>query len=210
MIGIGPTDVRWTGALLVAGMVLFLTGAAFWRMRFQQRDLQKVLFAVAGSQGQWTWIHSWMIVGVVTTTTAVALLRDLLVIRGDRIFSTMAATGYTLGAVLMLGTLTFGLTVVRWAADETKRTGAMPSWFPALQRWGGTMYVVHMLLSYLAFIPLGISLLETGLVAPWAAWSTIGIGAISAIGFAALGGGPFAPPILAHVPTAAIGILLLI
>ena len=47
MIGIGPTDVRWTGALLVAGCVLFLAGAAFWRMRFQQRDLQKVLLAVA-------------------------------------------------------------------------------------------------------------------------------------------------------------------
>ena len=67
-----------------------------------------------------------------------------------------------------------------------------------------------MLLGYVAAALLGVALLSAGLVTSWFAWGEIALGTTCAIGFAALRGSPFSPPILVHVPTAVAGVALLL
>jgi hypothetical protein len=200
--------VRWIGWLLVSGFVVFAVGAALWRMAYQQPETQALL-AVAAEHGRWMWIHGWMVLGVVLTSIAVAALRELLADSGERLFSTLALALYSFGAVLGVAWLAFRLTAYDWAATATAKSGSVPAWFTALNRWSGALYAIHLVLAYLSWVPLGVSLLATGLVPRWLGWSAIGMGSVWTIGFVALGGGPFSPPFWAHVVTFAVGVALL-
>jgi hypothetical protein len=202
------SDVRWTGWLLVGGAVAFIVGAILWRIVYQEPAAQS-LPAIAGDHTRWMWIHAWMVLGVVVTTVAFAGLRELLCDSGERMFATFAFALYFFGAVLGVAWLAFRLTAHDWAAAEMARTGTVPAWFPALLLWSGSLYAIHLALAYLSWIPLGASLLATGLVPSWLGWGAIGMGGVWTVGFVALQGGPFAPPFWAHVVTFAIGVALL-
>jgi hypothetical protein len=59
------------GLVLLAGLITFLTGAAFWRPAVYQQALPQALTAMAKEANRLRWIQAWMIVGVVTSTLSV-------------------------------------------------------------------------------------------------------------------------------------------
>jgi hypothetical protein len=201
---------RSIGGLLVAGFVTFLVGAAFWRPATYQGPLPLALTAMAEEPGRMRWIQSWMIVGVVLTTLGVVMLARWLGARGQVTASTLGASLFGIGSMAMLLSLTFGLTVRIWAAAETASTGQVPFGFEALHRWATLLYAIHMVAAYLAWALLGVALLRCGAAPAWLGASGIGAGCLLAIGFVAFGGGPFGPPILAHVYPLVIGTTFLV
>ena len=71
------------------------------------------------------------------------------------------------------------------------------------------MYAVHMVLAYTAALLLGLALRQTTLTPAWLAWTAIVFGAAGILCFVTLGGGPFAPPFLAHFIPFITGVRLL-
>ena len=199
--------VGWT---LVAGFVTFLTGAAGWRMAYEQ-PLEESLRVVAGDRRRRAWIHLWMISAMFATSAGVAGV-PLMVGADDvaLVVAAMAAVAYVLGAVCWIASLVFRLTVVPWAAERTVADGRVPEPFPALDAWAGSLYVVHMASAYLAFALLGLAVLAAEILAPWVGWTGIVLGLGSLAGFVATrAAGPFNPPVLAHLYTLILGIAIL-
>lgn len=117
---------------------------------------------------------------------------------------------HTLGSACMLASLTFGVTVVPWAAEHTVRHAKPPEIFSALSGWTSSLYLVHMLCSYATFALLGAALLIAPDAPTWLGWLGIGLGLNLSTGLVVTRfAGPFNPPILAHTYTAIIGIVLL-
>jgi hypothetical protein len=192
------------GLTLVGGLVIFTVGAAAWRLAFQAPPAV-ALPAIDAQRRRYTWIHVWMVLAMVVTPAGIAGFAA----GTASVLADLAAVVYLIGAVCWLVSLTFRLTVVRWAARETVLTGAVPGLFGALDSWAGSLYVLHMGAAYLSFAALGGAVLADGGPA-WLGWLGVGLG------FACLGGfvgtrfdGPFNPPILAHTYTGVLGIWLL-
>ena len=204
-----PSDAP-IGAVLLAGLLTFLTGAVFWKPALYQQALPQALAAMAKDAPRLRWIQSWMFVGVVTTTVGVSLLAHRIDLDGERVWSTVGAACFALGAPLMLVALAFGLAVRPWAAEETVATGEVPRGYEAFDRFAGLLMAGHMVTEYASWAFLGAALLQTGTVPAWLGWSGVGAGSLFAVGFVTLRGGPFAPPFLAHVYPAVVGIVLLL
>jgi hypothetical protein len=123
----------------------------------------------------------------------------------------MAAVVYALGALCMVVSVTFGLTVTPWAAERTVAHGSVPEGYIAYRAWAGWLYVVHMIASYTAFALLGAAVLASTSMPHWTGWVGIGLGGGCLIGFVATRfAGPFNPPILAHSVTGLLGVVLLV
>ena len=140
-------------------------------------------------------------------------LFGLVVVTGDgaaAALAAMAAVVFTVGAVCWIVSLAFRLTVVPWAAERTVADGDPPEGFAALDRWAGSLYVVHMASAYAAFTILGAAVLAAGWLPGWVGWLGVGWGLAFLAGFAGTPfAGPFNPPFWAHTYTALIGVLLL-
>lgn len=199
--------VGWT---LVAGFVIFLTGAARWRAAYEQ-PLEESLKVVAEDRRRRAWIHGWMIPAMFVTSAGLAGMP--LLVRADEVavlVAVMAAVVYALGASCWVGSLAFQLTVGPWAADRTVADGRVPEPFPALDAWAGSLYVVHMASAYVSFALMGAAVLVAGVLPAWVGWTGALFGLGSLAGFAATrASGPFNPPILAHLFPLVLGVAVL-
>ena len=137
------------GVVLIAGAVVFLVGAGGWRLAYEQ-PLREALRVIHGDRRRRAWIHAWMIPAMFLTSAG---LFGLVMVVGDgpaAVLVAMAATVFALGAVCWIASLAFRLTVVPWAAERTVADGEPPEGFAALDRWAGSLYVVHMASAYAA------------------------------------------------------------
>ncbi len=114
-----PSDSRLTGLLLTAGLVTFLVGAGPWKPKAYQAPLPEALPVMAADHRRMRWIYSWMVLGVVTSTTGFAALRDLLVRAGAGVLATVALCLFAIGGMLWVVSLLFFLTVGEHAAADT-------------------------------------------------------------------------------------------
>ena len=188
------------GLVLVAGPAAFTTGAVFWRLAFDGPP-EQALAAVHAERGRHTWIHVWMLAAMVITPAGLAGYATL----ARSPVAAMAAAAYAVGAVLWMVSLTFRLTVLRWAAAQP----VIPDVFLPLSAWAGGLYIVHMASAYASFAVLGAAVLDGGGPA-WLGWLGVGLGLGCLAGFAGTRfSGPFNPPILAHVYPAVLGVWLL-
>ena len=201
-------DLRLAGALLVAGPVVFLVGAARWDFAFEQ-EMKAALRAIDAQKARWRWVTTWMIPGTILTMLGLASLAHLLSRAG--MLAWIGLVLFAVGGMFWIMHLTFRLSVTLWAADQTTSTGDVPALYPTLSEWAGLFYTVNMILSYLASAAAGAALVKAGALDAWVGWSGIGIGLVSAIGFVATRGGmPFAPPITVHLWPLIAGIMLLV
>ncbi len=198
------------GTTLVAGMVIFLVGAGGWRMAYEQ-DMPDALRVIADDGRRRSWIHLWMLPAMAVTSGGVAALAVVVDDAAARAWVVVAAVVYGLGAVCWMVSLVFRLSVVPWAAERTVADGVVPEVFPPLDTWASWLYGTHMVSAYAAFGLLGIAMLTSGLVAPWAGWVGVVGGPLYAAGIIATRfAGPFNPPFWAHVYTGLLGVLLLL
>jgi hypothetical protein len=198
------------GVILVAGLVVFLIGAGGWKLVYDQ-PLLEALPVVHVDRRRRAWIHLWMIPALFLTSAGVLGLAAVVDEGIAVVLSLMAGIVYALGAVCWIASLTFRLTVVPWAAEQTVERGALPEGFAALDSWAGSLYAVHMVSAYVAFAILGAAVLADAQLPRWAGWVGIAGGMLYAVGFLATRReGPFNPPAWAHLYTAMIGILLLL
>jgi hypothetical protein len=189
-----------TGLVLVAGFLIFATGAVFWRLAFEGPPDQ-ALAAVHAERRRHTWIHAWMLVAMIVTPAGLA---SYAVLAGSPL-AAMAAVAYSVGAVAWIVALTFRLTVLRWAAAQP----AIPDVFAPLSAWATGLYTVHMASAYTAFAVLGAAVLAAD-GPSWLGWLGVGLGLGCLAGFVGTRfAGPFNPPILAHTYTAVLGVWLL-
>lgn len=198
------------GAVLLGGLVIFLVGAARWRLAYE-RPLTEALRVIAADRPRRTWIHLWMIAALLVTPAGLGALGLLLADPVARVLAVMAAVVYVIGAVCWVVSLTFRLTVVPWAAEQTVAHGEPPVAFPAFDAWAGALYTVHMATAYAAFALLGGALLLSGDLPGWLGWLGVGWGLAFLAGFVATRfAGPFNPPFWAHAYTGLVGAVLLI
>lgn len=99
-----------------------------------------------------TWERGFVIGGVLVTILGLALLEDLLRAAGEPLLSRLGMTTYLIGAVVVV-------------AAETTYLGKREWLYPQI--------VLYVVLAFLAQAAFGASLLQTGLVAGWAAWATM-------------------------------------
>ena len=185
-------------------------GAAFWQPALYQQEWPAALVAMAEDRRRLRWIHTWMCLGVTVTTLGVALAGGLADHQRRDDVVDLALGLFGLGAVLWLVALIFRLTVQEWAAQQTRKVGAVPVGYEAWSRWAGAIHVFHMLSAYGSWIFLGGAIIITTLAPAWLGWAGVVLGIVLALGFIAMRGGPLAPPILAHAYSLAIGIALLV
>ena len=97
------------------------------------------------------------------------------------------------------------MSVETWAAQEAARTGTIPAVYEPVSAWVSDAFTVGYIAHLGATVGFGLSLLRTGVLAPWVGWSAIGW-SILWLGLYPLGVG--APGILLIMP-AVIGVALL-
>ena len=199
------------GGVLVAGTVVFTVGAARWRLEYE-RPLPESLPLIHADRGRRAWIQTWMLVAMFVTTAGVAGFAVVVPDAPDSAFpAVMAAFVYALGALCMIVALTFGLTVVPWAAERTVADGSPPDGHAAQHAWTSLLYVVHMVAAYAAFTLLGAAVLASNTMPHWTGWAGLVLGTGCLAGFVATRfAGPFNPPILAHTYTGLLGVVLLV
>ncbi|HSK54046.1 MAG TPA: hypothetical protein VK908_02215 [Jiangellales bacterium] len=203
-------DSVLVGGVLVAGLVIFLVGAAAWRLDYQ-RPLQQSLPVIHRDRRRRAWIHTWMIAALVVTPAGLAGLAVALEESTATVLTAMATAVYVSGGVCWIASLAFRLTVVPWAAERTVTDGHVPEGFAAYDRWAGALYVVHMLTAYVGSAVLGMAALASDALPTWLGWVGVVWGLAFAAGFVATRfAGPFNPPFWAHLYTGTVGAALLL
>jgi len=205
---LGLSEQSLLGWLLVAGPALFMIGAVGWKPWDFDRPLAHALPRIAAQPLLWRWIHGWIALGVVVTAASVSSFQSYARELGERTVAPFAAALYALGAGAMLLTLTFRVTVEVAAAGQTVAEGRVPTVYLPLHHWAGMLFGSHLLLSHMAAVALGISLLRTGSLQAWVGPSAIALGLTLGTGYAALGG-VFSMPVLAQIVPFILGIALL-
>jgi hypothetical protein len=197
------------GVTLVSGMVLFLVGAAGWRLAYEL-PLPEALRAIHSEPRRRMWIHVWMIIAMLVTPAGLTAWTVVVDDPTGRAWLAMATAVYALGAVCWIVSLVFRLTVVPWAAERTVAMGQPPDGFAALDHWAGALYVVHMTSAYTAFALMGAGILAAGDLPTWLGWLGVGWGTVYLAGFVATRfAGLFNPPFWAHLYTGVVGVVLL-
>ena len=203
------TDLQTVGGLLIGGFVVFLVGAALWKLDYQ-RPLPEAMLAIAQSLRRWRWIHTWMIGGVAITIAGLGTLARLLADSGELIYGTVGFVLFAVGGIVWLVAVAWRITVLAQASREMEQTDRVPGGIEGWSEWFGVLHSIHLLTAYVSWTFLGSAVVSTEIVPQWLGWLGVGLGVAGALGYTALKGGPFAPPFLAHLYPFVLGIALLI
>jgi hypothetical protein len=198
------------GGVLVAGLGIFLVGAAAWRLDYQ-RPPQESLPLIHRDHRRWVWINVWIVAAMFVTFAGLVGLAVILDEPTATVLAAMAAAVYVSGGVCWIASLAFRLTVVPWAAEQAVTVGDVPDGYAAYNSWAGVLYCIHMLTAYVASAVLGIAVLISDASPTWLGWTGVAWGLAFAAGLVATRfAGPFNPPFLAHLYTGTVGVFLLL
>lgn len=108
------------GGVLASGLLIFLVGAAAWRLDYQ-RPLPESLPLVHRDRRRWTWIHVWMMTAMVVTPAGLAGLASALNERTAAVLTAMAAAVYCVhmltayvGSAVLGGAVIFSDALPTW------------------------------------------------------------------------------------------------
>ncbi len=142
----GLTARTATASLLILCFVLFAVGGVL----FSGRAFLK--WPIEETSSHLIWERGFIIAAVLATVLGLALLEDLLRGAGDSFLARLGMVAYLVAA---------GMVVVA----ETMYVGKRDWIYPQI--------VFYVLVAFLAQAAIGIALLQTGMVASWAGWTTV-------------------------------------
>lgn len=169
--------------LLIACMMIFVVGGIL----FTGRAIWK--WPIGQTPVYLRWERSFVIAALLINVLGFVLLEDMLSAGGESIISRLALVSYLIGAVVVI--------VAEMAYLHN-------------QEWVYPNVVFHVVVTFLAQAAFGVALLQTGLVALWAAWATIIWNLACLVVLALVSPHNMYFPALHHVAPLIIGIALLI
>jgi hypothetical protein len=197
-------DLRTAAWLLLIGGIVFLVGAFSPPSEQWTSPLKRSLQVIGEHRAAWYWIHACFVVGVVLTMLGFVAFAGARNRSGSGSTLTDLVTAlYVVGAGFWLVSITFRVTVQVWAASEVVATGAIPATYESWHKFSSALFMLYMIMAYLACAGIGWEVLRAGMVAKWAGWFAIAFG---------LSGGAVVGrnvPLMVHIPLIIIAILLL-
>jgi hypothetical protein len=201
------TVPRIVGWLLVLGAILFWAGAVTPPYRqWMGVSTEEYLTIVGAHRRNWYVMHALFGAGAAVTVAALAGLAGVLRASGDRIWSGIGLTLFSVATVLWLMQAGFRVAVAPWAASELARGGQVPPVYPALHQWTSVLFAAFMIMGYLALAAYGAALLGTPILSRWAGWVALVFGLVAVPGFATV---VFRPPLMLFVVPFVLGIAAL-
>ena len=206
------THRRCTGSVLILGCVLFQGGASLpvkdsTGTYIYGLPPQQWLGVVSLHPTLWWWASVLFLSGTFVTLLGFAQLTMLLRGAGDQAFSSLGLIALVVGAVLWVIVLAFRLSIDFSAAEETARTGVMPTFYVPLREWTDALFAVYTILTFLAALAFGGALVSTRLLPRWLGWTTI---VYSLAGLGLFAAAHDMPPLFHHLLPIVMGILLLL
>jgi hypothetical protein len=147
--------------------------SAFWKL-----PLDDKLDHVAEHRWEWWWVSIWELVGLFLMTGGIAGLTHLLAEAGESILAFVALGGYLVALFAWVFGLITQAATVSQAAHQRIETGTTPSWIHPLWQAGYFAEGAWVLGTNLAYAVIGVAILQTGLVAVWAGWVALALGAL--------------------------------
>jgi hypothetical protein len=202
-----------TGVLLILAFITFAIGGTLpivgekGNFGIFTLPVREHLLAVAKNPIAWRWANIFMGAAVVVLVAGLTMLTTILEEAGEHGLSHLGLAGFLLAAVLWVIFSAFRASVTISVAKETATTGSVPPYYEVLAQWGFTLFYIYALVGFLALAAYGGSLLQAGLLPPWAGWGTI---LFSMVTLASLLISGDALPAYHYLPPLLIGILLLI
>jgi hypothetical protein len=136
------------------------------------------LIAIAALGDTWPRLMALFAALIVIMAVGLGLLTLGLFRAGSRGLAPSGFVLFAIGAVLVLAWLMFEGTVTVWAAQEITRTSAVPPLYEPLVRWAEVMFVIFMLVAYLAIAAFGGAMLATRVAPLWAGWASLLLGGL--------------------------------
>lgn len=175
-------STRVLGAVLLVAILPLIIPAAFavgmpidvWNM-----PLEEKLRTIARHPTAWRAANAFFLAALVLSVFGLAAIsREL---RGSpaSLIADLAVLAYALAAVLWSIDLVFRMSGTVVIAEETARTGLVPTWAPALVTLGTALLLTYACLSNLAVLAVGAALLQTDVVAGWAGWVAVGVSGLA-------------------------------
>ena len=208
------TSQRLTGATLILGCVLFVTGAGIYSlMRDQQGTLifglppRAWALLVFAHPRIWRWATLLFIAGALVTLVGLAQLTMLLRAASDPAFASLALLASAIGAVLWLIHLAARLVVDPWVGGMLAKGDALPEFYEPLGLWLRVLFVLYTILTFGGLVLFGGAVIASSLLPHWLGWTSIvfGLG-----GLGLLATTRDAPPFLHHLLPLVMGIVLLL
>jgi len=135
-----------TAILLIACFLVFTVGGIL----FTGRIIWK--WPAAQTPSFLRWERGFVIAALLVNMLGLVLLEDMLRTAGDSIIARLALVAYLVGAAIVM------------VAEMS---------YLHNREWVYPQIVLHVVLAFLAQAAFGVALLQTGLVASWAGWTTI-------------------------------------
>ena len=201
---------RWTGILLLAGGVVFWTGAFTppykWWMT---RDTREYLTLIYQHKTAWYFIAGTFVVGVILSVIGMQLFSLSLQRAGQHVFPQIGATAFSFGSLFWILNLAFRVTVTVWAAMQLAEHQALEASFKSWMDWTNVIFAIYMVLAYFAIGCMGYAVFQSQILPAWLAWFLMIFG---------FGGSLlymvrlplFDPPLMVHLPLMVAGIVILL
>jgi hypothetical protein len=204
---------RLTGVLLILAFISFAIGGILpivgekGNMGIFTLPVREHLQAVAENAIVWRWANIFMGTAAVVLLAGLSMLTTLLEGANERIFSRLGLVGFLLAAILWVIFSAFRAVITVWAAQQMTATGAVPTYYEPLAKFGFALFYVSAVVGFLALAAYGGSLLQVGLLPAWAGWATLVFSIAMLILLLIMGD---TLPAFHYAPALLIGILLLL
>lgn len=130
---------------------------------------------IAGQVTTHRWALSFWVVGYFAALLGFGVLTSLLQESVGRTISSLALLGFVITFILVALETTFHMSVTIWAAEETLRSSAVPSFYEPFRLWLSVYgQYVYSFIGLFAIACYGWALLQTGLIPDWVGWAAIG------------------------------------
>lgn len=170
---------RVAGILLVSSALIPIGGALVLVLATGYRPViggtPQELERIAGQVTTHRWALSFWVIGYFAALLGFGVLTSLLQESVGRTISSLALLGFVITFILVALETTFHMSVTIWAAEETLRNSAVPTYYEPFRQWLSVYgQYIYSLVALLAIAGYGRALLQTSLVSDWVGWAAIG------------------------------------